>query len=133
MLLNGDILFYIYVCVAYVVCISDAYRMKKHLTRPLSQGRPKGIKTHDALAAQAFGLTVRKKRLSIGVSQEALADLSGLARTHVGRLERGEMTPLITVAFKISKGLGVRSGELMDEAEKLYKRMKRMEDKNKAL
>jgi len=101
--------------------------MKKHLIRPLSQGRPKGIKTHDARTAQAFGLVVRKKRLLKGVSQEALADLSGLARTHVGRLERGEMTPLITVVLKISKGLGLKSGELMDATEKMLRKLKREE------
>ncbi len=99
--------------------------MKKHLIQPLSQGRPKGIKTHDAGIAQAFGLAVREKRLLKGVSQEALAELSGLARTHVGRLERGEMTPLITVVFKIAKGLGLRSSELMDETEKLHRKIKR--------
>jgi len=99
--------------------------MKKHLIQPPSQGRPKGIKTHDVWIAQAFGLAVRKKRVSKGVSQEKLADLAGLARTHVGRLERGEMTPLISVVFKLSKGLGLKPGELMDETDKYLKKIKR--------
>lgn len=99
--------------------------MKQHLIKPLVLGRPKGIKTHDPEVAQAFGIAVRQLRLTRGISQEALADLSTLARSHIGRIERGELTPMITVVIKLAKGLEMRSGEIMDETEKILKKTRR--------
>ena len=37
-----------------------------------------------------FGKTVRSKRVSIGLSQEQLADKAGLHRTYIGMIERAE-------------------------------------------
>ena len=39
---------------------------------------------------EAFGNRVRELRLSLGVSQEKLAELAGLHRTYIGAVERGE-------------------------------------------
>ncbi|MDX1917176.1 MAG: helix-turn-helix transcriptional regulator [Rickettsiaceae bacterium] len=37
-----------------------------------------------------FGKAIRKKRLFMGISQEELAHKSGLHRTYIGAIERGE-------------------------------------------
>jgi len=90
--------------------------MDKYLIN-LKQGRPSGRSTHDPLVAKAFGLAIRRMRVKKGISQDALADISGLGRSHVGRIERGELTPMITVALRLAKGLEVRPGEIFDETE----------------
>lgn len=36
-----------------------------------------------------LGIAIRKRRMSLGLSQEALADLSGIDRSHMGKIERG--------------------------------------------
>jgi transcriptional regulator with XRE-family HTH domain len=37
----------------------------------------------------------------------------------MGRIERGEHTPLLPQVMKIARALGMRPGELLDETEKM--------------
>jgi len=46
--------------------------------------------TQPSHARQLFAQNLRAFRLRAGLSQEDLADLSGLHRTYVGSVERGE-------------------------------------------
>jgi len=59
---------------------------------------------------QALGVRLRHLRLQRGVtSQEKLADLAGVHRTYIGRLERGEsgvtVDTLVTVLAALSVSL----------------------------
>jgi transcriptional regulator with XRE-family HTH domain len=47
------------------------------------------------------------------MSQEQLGDASGLHRTYVGHLERGEVNPSLLNILKVAGGLGVDAGELV--------------------
>lgn len=93
--------------------------MDKHKPQTLPKGRPVGRKTHDPKSAKAFGRVVRSKRTEKGISQESLAHIAGIERAHMGRIERGEHTLLLPQIIKIARALGVRSGELLDETEKM--------------
>lgn len=44
-------------------------------------------------------------RRSAGLSQEELAHRSGLHRTYVGSVERGERNPTVTTLLTLAKGL----------------------------
>lgn len=59
-----------------------------------------------------FGKSVRQARLKAGLTQEDLADKSGLDRSYLGGVERGERNPTLTVIEKIAEGLGVSIAEL---------------------
>jgi XRE family transcriptional regulator, regulator of sulfur utilization len=62
-----------------------------------------------------LGSRVRTLREKAGISQEALGHLSGLHRTYVGAIERGERNPSVLSLKKIADALKIKLGELFDE------------------
>ena len=59
-----------------------------------------------------FGNAVRNARTAAGLTQEDLADRSGLDRSYIGGIERGERNPTLSVIEKIADGLGISLAEL---------------------
>jgi len=62
-----------------------------------------------------LGRRIRKLREQAGISQENLGFLSGLHRTYVGAIERGERNPSVLSLKKLADALKVRVGDLFDE------------------
>lgn len=60
----------------------------------------------------AFGARVRELRARKGWSQEGLAERSGLHRTYVGAVERGEQNVSLLNISKIAHALGASLAEL---------------------
>lgn len=85
--------------------------------RSMRPGRPKGVTTSDPVVAQAFGAAVREARLQAGLAQEELAHKAGVERSHMGKIERGEHMPTLTLALRVARALGIRAAELMDKTE----------------
>ena len=85
--------------------------------RSIRRGRPTGSTTFEAAPALAFGAAVRSARTEDGVSQEDLAHLAGVERSHMGKIERGEHMPTLAMILKIARALGRSSAELMLETE----------------
>ena len=67
----------------------------------------------------ALGRAVRDLRVRGGISQEELAHLSGMHRTYLGGIERGERNPSFTNLHRLAGALGVRPSELLSRAEDL--------------
>lgn len=61
----------------------------------------------------AFGQRVRELRAERDVSQEALALRTGIARSYMGGIERGEKNPALDHIVRLAVGLGVEPSELM--------------------
>lgn len=53
------------------------------------------------------GANIKRLRKERGLSQEALAGEAGLAMRHIGRIERGEGNPTVSMLAKIAAALGV--------------------------
>ena len=68
-------------------------------------------------ARSTFASNLRKIRLSKHLSQEQLAELSGLHRTYVGSVERGERNISIDNIEALAKSLGVSVAQLLDGAK----------------
>ena len=85
--------------------------------RPVQRGRPTGATTFDADLAQAFGTAVRALRTERGIAQEMLANLAGIERSHLGKIERGEHTPTLAIIFKIANALECSTAVLMTRTE----------------
>ena len=62
-----------------------------------------------------FGIIVRNHRNAIGMSQEDLAEASGLHRTYIGMIERGEKNISIKNIEKIATGLGISISKLTED------------------
>ena len=70
-------------------------------------------------AHAGFGRAIQRLRLGRGISQEQLGYDSGLHRTYVGGIERGERNPSLTNIIRLAEALGVSPSELMAEGERL--------------
>jgi transcriptional regulator with XRE-family HTH domain len=66
--------------------------------------------------SRQFGNAVRKRRIEAGISQEALAEKSGLHPTYIGMIERGVRNPTLDVAARMAKALKVELPRLIEEA-----------------
>ncbi|MDP9367968.1 MAG: helix-turn-helix domain-containing protein [Chloroflexota bacterium] len=62
---------------------------------------------------------MRRHRVAAGLSQEQLAELSGLHFTYISEIETGKRNPSVNVLRKIASGLNVRLSQLVSEAEVL--------------
>jgi transcriptional regulator with XRE-family HTH domain len=60
---------------------------------------------------------MRELRAREGISQDGLADSSGIHSTSIGRIERGGREPRLTTILKLADGLGVEPGELTNGLE----------------
>lgn len=62
---------------------------------------------------QAFGARLREVRKKKGFSQEGLALASGLDRTYIGGVERGERNISLVNIQKIAAALGISAKEIV--------------------
>lgn len=60
-----------------------------------------------------FAARVRAERKRLGLSQEALAEKTGLHRTYIGSVERGERNVSIDNIERIAKALSVKPADLL--------------------
>jgi transcriptional regulator with XRE-family HTH domain len=75
--------------------------------RSVQRGRPAGTRTYESEPARAFGVAVREARTAQG----------GIARSHMGKIERGEHMPTLVLILRIAKGLGCSAATLMAATE----------------
>lgn len=62
-----------------------------------------------------FGRRLREVRSRAGISQEKLGELSGLHRTYVSSVERGERNISLENIDGLARALGVKMAELMPD------------------
>lgn len=60
-----------------------------------------------------FGASVRRERITKGITQEKLAELVDLNIRSVQKIEAGQINVLVTTAMRIQKALDCAWGKLM--------------------
>lgn len=66
--------------------------------------------------SKLFGSAVRVRRIAAGLSQEELAERSGLHPTYISMVERGVRNPTLDAAARMAKALKVSFHKLIEEA-----------------
>ena len=64
----------------------------------------------------SFGAVVRARRKEFEISQEALADLAEIDRSHMGKIERGERNVTLLNIARIADALQCKPSELFADA-----------------
>lgn len=63
--------------------------------------------------ALEFGIKLRETRELLGISQDDLALKSGIDRSYIGRIERGEVNISLEKVYKLSSALSCSPCELL--------------------
>lgn len=61
----------------------------------------------------AVGRSIRARRLELDISQEALANVANIDRSHMGKIERGERNVTLLNLVKIARALSCRPSDLL--------------------
>jgi transcriptional regulator with XRE-family HTH domain len=73
--------------------------------------------TQKPLHRRHFGQALRKRRESLGLSQEKLAEIADCHRNYIGLVERGEQNISIDMMVRLAKALKSTIANLMREAD----------------
>jgi DNA-binding XRE family transcriptional regulator len=97
-----------------------------NLFMPLRNPKPKSKSPHpahkgssnsDVKLLSLFGDNLKRERSRAKLTQEQLAELSDIDRSHISDIERGLNAPTIIVAHKLATGLGIRLSDLLVRVE----------------
>jgi transcriptional regulator with XRE-family HTH domain len=61
-----------------------------------------------------FGTLIKEQRRALDISQEELAHRSGLDRTYISGLERGNRNPSLRALLKLANGLNTSLSQMLN-------------------
>jgi transcriptional regulator with XRE-family HTH domain len=69
----------------------------------------------DRRVLREFGSIVRRRRREKGLSQEALAELTGFDRTYISQVELGKRNPALVNVCRLAEALDTTPAELLKD------------------
>lgn len=70
------------------------------------------MSTGSVIPSKKFGNKVREERTKLGISQEDFGFKTGLDRTYISGIERGQRNPSLKNIVKIAEALNLHPGKL---------------------
>lgn len=70
----------------------------------------------EKLPGASLGQVIRKRRGSLGLSQDAFADSIKMHRAYYSAIERGEKNLTLRVLLRVAEGLNARVSDLLRDA-----------------
>lgn len=61
-----------------------------------------------------LGVNLRQARQQLGMSQEQVAELSGVHATEVSRIEAGKRDPRVSTVERLARAVKLKPGQLLD-------------------
>ena len=77
---------------------------------------------------KVFGAKLKQLRKENELTQQSLAEKSGLALRYVQEIESGDKQPTVSTLFKLSSALKLTPGELLDTTFKKWERQGKPQD-----
>jgi transcriptional regulator with XRE-family HTH domain len=68
--------------------------------------------------ASKFGTLVQRLRHEKGLSQDRFAEVCSIDRTHMGKIERGEVNVTVATTLKLVRGLDLSLSSFFSELER---------------
>jgi transcriptional regulator with XRE-family HTH domain len=62
-----------------------------------------------------LGVNLKAARTKLGITQEQVADRSGVHATEVSRIEAGKRDPQVSTVEKLARAVELRPGELLEK------------------
>lgn len=72
------------------------------------------VRTHDEEARRRIGIRIAELRRERGLTQDVLAELTGIRRPHISRIEMGKYSVGLDTLEAIAKALGCRVDFVLD-------------------
>ena len=79
---------------------------------------------HEKAFLQKVGESISLSRKNQGLTQERLSELSGLDRSYIGRIERGEVNYSLVVLYKIARALGISVADILEVEDNEQKKQR---------
>ncbi len=67
---------------------------------------------------KSLGNVVRRRRIELDLTQQELAERSGITQAHISRIERGEYNTSSVTICKLAKALNIPVAKLLEADEK---------------
>lgn len=77
---------------------------------------------------EVFGILLKDLRKKKSISQEKLAETTGLNRIFISLIETGKRNPTLTTICKLSQGLDIKASELLRLYEEKVAEIKTQKD-----
>jgi DNA-binding XRE family transcriptional regulator len=88
-----------------ITCLKSVLLVLRRSLKFLINLNTEKTRVQDVLPLIEFGCRIKQARITRKITQQKLAELTGIERTHLSRIENGQIYPQPNTAYKIEQAL----------------------------